>query len=52
MATLLEETNFQNKMNYVNISLSLSLGLVRLFVTSWTVAHKAPWSTKFSWQEE
>ena len=28
-----------------------SLGRVRLFVTSWTVARQAPPSTGFSWEE-
>ena len=35
----------------LSLSLSKSLGCVRLFATSWTIAHLAPLSMAFSWQD-
>ena len=35
----------------LSLSLSKSPGCVGLFVTSWTVAHPAPRSMEFSWQD-
>ena len=43
--------NVQQKYNANSLSLSKLLSRVWLFATPWTVAHQAPLSMEFSWQE-
>ena len=47
-----EETEVQNFHNLAkNEKVNVLLSCVRLFGTPWTVAHQAPLSMGFSWQE-